>query len=76
MSNRFSSEFDTTGVNVKGAPVDFRPTTVLEELQMGTTRTLKAVGNGAQSPAPEINSGGRGLTDTEAALRLGAQPRK
>lgn len=77
MPSRDSEVFSTDARkgNVAFA-LDFRPTTLLEQAQMGHDRVNKPVGN-PTTPGPEVQTtGGRGLTDTEAAMRLGAQGRK
>lgn len=75
--DRFSSEFSVdTHKDSSHIVMDFRPTTILEELQDNTLRTLKPVGQADANPTGEMSTGGRGLTDTEAAIRLGAQVRK
>jgi len=59
-----------------GFTMDFRPTTLLEQSMMGADRVNIPVGD-ASGPRPEVQTtGGRGTTDYEAALRLGAQGRK
>ena len=66
----------STDSNRNGFVVDMRPTTLLEQAQLGVDRVNMPVGD-ATGPRPEVQTtGGRGLTDTESALRLGAQGRK
>ena len=66
------------GVNAKkdGFVVDMRPTTLLEQSQMGFDRVNMPVGN-ATGPRPEVQTtGGANLIDTIAAIQLGAIGRK
>ena len=75
MPSRFDPVY-SVDANRDGFVVDMRPTTLLEQMQMGVDRVNKPVGN-ATAPRPEVQTtGGSGLTDTESALRLGAQGRK
>jgi len=75
MPSRFDPVYSTDS-NRNGFVVDMRPTTLLEQAQMGVDRVNMPVGD-ATGPRPEVQTtGGRGLTDTESALRLGAQGRK
>jgi hypothetical protein len=76
MPSRFDPVYSTDDRERSGFVMDFRPTTLLEQSQMGVDRVNKPVGD-ATGPRPEIQTtGGRGTTDTESALRLGAQGRK
>lgn len=71
---RFSTEAKKENV---GFVVDFRPSTLLEQsANDGFERTTKPVGMPTQPLAEQQTTGGRGLTDTEAAFRLGANGRK
>jgi hypothetical protein len=76
MASKYDAQFSTDG-RPAGIPIDFRAATLLEESQdNGYTRATKPVGTPTQ-PMPETQTtGGRGLTDTEAAFRLGANGRK
>ena len=75
MPSRFDPVYSTDATR-DGFVVDLRPTTLLEQSQMGVDRVNRPVGD-ATGPRPEVQTtGGRGSTDTEAALRLGAQGRK
>jgi len=75
MPSRFDPVYSTDS-NRNGFVVDMRPTTLLEQAQLGVDRVNMPVGD-ATGPRPEVQTtGGRGLTDTESALRLGAQGRK
>lgn len=56
--------------------VDFRPTTLAEQSIMGGDRVNKPVGDATSARPAFETTGGRGLTDTEAAIRLGANGRK
>jgi len=59
-----------------GFVIDMRPTTLLEQSQMGGDRINMPVGE-ATMPRPEIQTtGGNNLVDTLAAMQLGAQGRK
>jgi hypothetical protein len=76
MPSRFDPVYSTDDRERSGFVMDFRPTTLLEQSQMGVDRVNKPVGD-ATGPRPEVQTtGGRGSTDAEAALRLGAQGRK
>jgi len=76
MPSRFDDVFSTDNRERPGFVMDFRPTTLLEQSQMGIDRVNKPVGT-ATTPRGEVQTtGGRGTTDTEAAIRLGAQGRK
>jgi len=76
MPSRFDAEYSVDSGKHSKQVADFRPTTLLEQSQMGGDRVNMPVGD-ATGPRPEIQTtGGRGTTDTEAALRLGAQGRK
>jgi hypothetical protein len=56
-----------------GFVVNMAPSTLLEQLQdNGYERTTKPVGAPTTPAIPQQGTGGRGLTDTEAAFRLGA----
>jgi hypothetical protein len=75
MPSRYDAVYSTESTR-DGFTMDFRPTTLLEQSQMGIDRVNMPVGD-ATGPRPEVQTtGGRGTTDTEAALRLGAQGRK
>jgi hypothetical protein len=75
MPSRFDPVY-SVDADRNGFVVDMRPTTLLEQSVMGIDRVNKPVGD-ATAPRPEVQTtGGRGLTDTESALRLGAQGRK
>jgi len=75
MPSRFDPAYSVDAPR-EGFVMDFRPTTLLEQSQMGGNRVNMPVGD-ATSPRPEIQTtGGRNLTDTEAATRLGATGRK
>jgi len=75
--SRFDAKFSTDASRETVViPVDFRAATLLEESQNnGYTRVTKPVGAPTMPLAENQTSGGRGLTDTEAAFRLGANGR-
>lgn len=76
MPSRYDESIYGVDARKDGFVVDMRPTTLLEQSQMGFDRVNMPVGD-ATGPRPEIQTtGGRGTTDTEAAVRLGAQGRK
>ena len=70
---------DVYSVNAKkaGFVVDMSPSTILEELQDGGfQRTTKPVGEAGTNETQVLGTGGRGMSDTLAALQLGANGRK
>ena len=70
---------DVYSVNAKkaGFVVDMSPSTILEELQDGGfQRTTKPVGEAGANETQVLGTGGRGMSDTWAALQLGANGRK
>lgn len=81
--SRFDPAFDVTarkGANTE-LDQDFRPTTLLEQSQMGGfDRTNKPVGSkpadGSKDGEDVQTAGGRNLGDTIAAKQLGADGRK
>jgi hypothetical protein len=76
MPSRYDESVYGVDARKDGFVVDMRPTTLLEQSQMGFDRVNMPVGD-ATDARPEIQTtGGRGTTDTEAAIRLGAQGRK
>jgi len=76
MPSRLDPVYSVDAQDRPGFVMDFRPTTLLEQSQMGIDRVNKPVGT-ATVPRGEVQTtGGRGTTDTEAAIRLGAQGRK
>ena len=78
MTDRFS---EIHSVDMRNAghdyDIDFRPSTLLEESQNnGFLRTTKPTGNPTHPAVEAQTTGGRGLSDTESAFRLGANGRK
>lgn len=78
MPDRFDEMYSVGVVNAgHDFDIDFRPSTLLEESQNnGFLRTTKPTGNPTHPAVEAQTTGGRGLTDTEAAFRLGANGRK
>ncbi len=75
MPSRFDAAYSVDAKR-EGFVVDMRPTTLLEQSQMGVDRVNKPVGD-ATAPRPEIQTtGGNNLIDTLAAIQLGAIGRK
>jgi hypothetical protein len=77
MPSRFSEEFST---DVKKSaivtPIDFRPTTLLEESINGGSRVNKPVGMPITAPAEYQTAGGARVGDAIDAARIGANGRK
>jgi hypothetical protein len=79
MTDRFNDPHFSTDVSREVAMLeatDFRPTTLLEQSQMGADRVNKPVGAPSMPAAEFQTTGGARLGDTEAAYRLGANGRK
>ena len=75
-SNR-DSQTDTRRPGAVSHHVDMRPTTLLEQSQMGGYgRTTKPVGAGTTGAGDFESVGGRGARDVIAARELGIQGRK
>lgn len=71
------AQTDTTRQGAVAFHVDMRPTTVIEQSQMGGyDRTTKPVGAGAPGSGDFESVGGRGSRDVIAARELGTQGRK
>jgi hypothetical protein len=71
------SQTDTTRLGAVAYHVDMRPTTVIEQSQMGGyDRTTKPVGAGHAGDKDFESVGGRGSRDVIAARELGTQGRK
>jgi len=75
MPDRFSEEY-SVDKKKDGFVVDMRPTTLLEQSQHGLDRINRPVGEAITEGAEYQTTGGRNLTDAEAASRLGANGRK
>jgi hypothetical protein len=75
MPSRFDAVYSTDSGR-DGFVMDFRPTTLLEQAQMGLDRVNMPVGTATTPRGEYQTTGGRGTTDTEASIRLGAQGRK
>jgi hypothetical protein len=76
MPSRYDESVYGVDAKKEGFVVDMRPTTLLEQSQMGFDRVNMPVGD-ATSPRPEIQTtGGSNLIDTIAAIQLGAIGRK
>lgn len=77
MPDRYSETFSVDASRESVVfPMDFRPSTVLEQSQMRGDRVNLPVGT-PNAPAPEFQTtSGRGSIDTEAAARLNSQGRK
>lgn len=77
MASRFSEEFST---DVKKSaivtPIDFRPSTLLEESINGGSRVNKPVGMPTTAPAEYQTAGGARVGDAIDAARIGANGRK
>ena len=77
MASRFSEEFST---DVKKSaivtPIDFRPSTLLEESINGGSRVNKPVGMPITAPAEYQTAGGARVGDAIDAARIGANGRK
>lgn len=76
MPSRFDDVY-STDVEHHGFYVDMTPSTLLEQSQNGGyERTTMPAGGPVTMPTKYETTGGRGLTDTEAAVRLGATGNK
>jgi hypothetical protein len=76
MPSRFDEAY-SVDTKKAGFVVDMSPSTILEELQDGGfQRTTKPVGQTAATGDQSRGTGGKGLIDTEAAMRLGANGNK
>ena len=76
MPDRYSEVYSVDAKKA-GFVVDMSPSTLLEQSQMnGFERTTKPVGDAVTPEVAGQTTGGRGLIDTEAAIRLGANGRK
>jgi len=76
MASKYDAQFDVDG-RPAGTPIDFAANSILFESQNGGyTRVSKPVGSPSMPGADAQVTGGRGLTDTEAAARLGATGKK
>jgi len=77
MASRFSEEFST---DVKKSaivtPIDFRPSTLLEESINGGSRVNKPVGMPITAPSEYQTAGGARIGDAIDAARIGANGRK
>lgn len=72
-----SAQVDTRGKGEVSRYVDMRPTTLVEQSQMGGyDRTTKPVGAGSVDGGDFESVGGRGARDVIAARELGIQGRK
>jgi hypothetical protein len=77
VTNNRDSQTDTRSAASLAFVVDMRPTTLVEQSQMGGyDRTTMPVGNAAVGSAEFESVGGRGARDTIAARELGIQGRK
>jgi len=77
MSSRYDAEHSTDATHAQVAfVVDMRPSTLLEENLAGGGRVNMPVGQTAAELGTELQSGGRGYTDTIAGQKLGVKGRK
>lgn len=77
MSSRYDAEYSTDATHAQVAfVVDMRPTSILEENLAGGGRVNMPVGQTAAELGTELQSGGRGYTDTIAGQKLGVKGRK
>ena len=77
MSSRYDAEHSTDATHAQVAfVVDMRPTSLLEANVMGGSRVNMPVGQTAAELGTELQSGGRGYSDTIAGQNLGVKGRK
>jgi hypothetical protein len=77
VTNHRDGQTDTRSAASLAYTVDMRPTTLLEQSQMGGyDRTTKPVGNASVGSGEFESVGGRGARDVIAARELGIQGRK
>lgn len=77
VTNNRDSQTDTRRPESVSYHVDMRPSTLVEQSQMGGyDRTTKPVGDAVAKPDDFESVGGRGARDVIAARELGIQGRK
>jgi hypothetical protein len=76
MPSRFDEAY-SVDTKKNGFVVDMSPSTLLEQSQMnGFERTTKPVGDAITPEVAGQTTGGRGMSDTVAAISLGANGKK